>query len=204
MVGSVSYTLLQGDFHGSIPHQCLNDCVYTVAGTSRPKFCFEKDDLPTELQTSDPERHKSRESWWSWGRGTIWKLRMGRMWRVRSNGKHLSESVLRPRCLHNFNHWPQFWHYLHHLESFQFFVGNSTVSAAETSETSRFCKNKCHLVEFENGMRSHLFHLSIPRYFLHTSYLSFLLHRQDFSIPNFYTQKQCKTPENYNKYPQKV
>ena len=38
----------------------------------------------------------------------------------------------------------------------------------------------------------------------HTSYLSFLLHRQDFLIPNFYTQKQCKTPENYNKYPQKV
>ena len=40
IVGSVSYTLLQGNFHGSIPHQCLNDCVYTVTDTSSPKFCF--------------------------------------------------------------------------------------------------------------------------------------------------------------------
>ena len=38
----------------------------------------------------------------------------------------------------------------------------------------------------------------------HTSYLSFLLHRQDFLIPNLYTQKLCQTPKNYNKYPQKV
>ena len=36
------------------------------------------------------------------------------------------------------------------------------------------------------------------------SYLSFLLHRQDFWIPNFYTQKLRKTPKNYNKYPKKV
>ena len=28
-VGSVSYTLLASDFHGELPHQCLNDCVYT-------------------------------------------------------------------------------------------------------------------------------------------------------------------------------
>ena len=43
MVGSVSYTLLQsGAFHGQIPHQCPNDCIYTVTGTSSPKFCFQK------------------------------------------------------------------------------------------------------------------------------------------------------------------
>ena len=40
IVGSVSYTLLQGNFHGSIPDQCLNDCVYTVTDTLSPKFCF--------------------------------------------------------------------------------------------------------------------------------------------------------------------
>ena len=39
-VGPYTYTLLQGDFHGSIPHQCLNNCVYTLIGTSGPKFCF--------------------------------------------------------------------------------------------------------------------------------------------------------------------
>ena len=33
----------------------------------------------------------------------------------------------------------------------------------------------------------------------HTSYLSFLLHWQDFLIPIFYTQKLRKTPKNYNK-----
>ena len=38
----------------------------------------------------------------------------------------------------------------------------------------------------------------------HTSYLSFLLHRQDFWIPKFYTQKLRKTPINYNKYPKKM
>ena len=41
MVGSVSYTLAEAPFRGAIPHQCLNDCVYTVSGTSSPKFCFE-------------------------------------------------------------------------------------------------------------------------------------------------------------------
>merc|ERR1712226_191526 len=48
MVGSVSYTLLDDPFRGQIPRQCLNDCVYTVSGTSRPKFCFEPGDLPSE------------------------------------------------------------------------------------------------------------------------------------------------------------
>ena len=42
MVGNVSYTLLPGTFHGELPSQCLNGCVYTVSGTSSPKFCFAK------------------------------------------------------------------------------------------------------------------------------------------------------------------
>ena len=40
MVGSVSYTLQPENFHQKLPHQCLNGCVYTVSGTSSPKFCF--------------------------------------------------------------------------------------------------------------------------------------------------------------------
>merc|ERR1712130_346173 len=55
MVGSVSYTLLDDPFRGQIPHQCLNDCVYTVSGTSRPKCCFERGDLPTQCLSADPE-----------------------------------------------------------------------------------------------------------------------------------------------------
>merc|ERR1711887_448706 len=55
MVGSVSYTLVEATFHGAIPHQCLNDCVYTVTGTSSPKFCFQRGDLPTEcLDSPEP------------------------------------------------------------------------------------------------------------------------------------------------------
>ena len=49
MVGSVSYTLLDDPFRGQIPHQCLNDCVYTVSGTSRPKFCFERGSVSFHL-----------------------------------------------------------------------------------------------------------------------------------------------------------
>ena len=41
-VGSVSYTLLPDTFRGELPSQCLNGCVYTVSGTSSPKFCFVK------------------------------------------------------------------------------------------------------------------------------------------------------------------
>jgi deleted-in-malignant-brain-tumors protein 1 len=55
MVGSVSYTLLDAAFHGELPHQCLNDCVYTVSGTSSPKFCFQRGDLPTECLSDVPE-----------------------------------------------------------------------------------------------------------------------------------------------------
>ena len=42
-VGSVVYTLLPPDHADrKLPHQCLNNCVYTLAGTLRPKFCFQK------------------------------------------------------------------------------------------------------------------------------------------------------------------
>merc|ERR1712037_1093723 len=47
-VGSVSYTLLPSTFDGERPSQCLTGCVYTVSGTSSPKFCFAKGDLQTE------------------------------------------------------------------------------------------------------------------------------------------------------------
>jgi len=47
-VGGVSYNLLLGIFDGEIPHECLNDCVYTVSGTSSPKFCFKRGDRETE------------------------------------------------------------------------------------------------------------------------------------------------------------
>merc|ERR1712192_342646 len=48
MVGDVSYTLWHDLFYRSIPHQCLNDCVYIRDGTSSPKFCFIRGDLQTE------------------------------------------------------------------------------------------------------------------------------------------------------------
>ena len=42
MVGSTSYTLLAEHFHGKLPDQCTNSCVYTITNTSAPKFCFKK------------------------------------------------------------------------------------------------------------------------------------------------------------------
>jgi len=55
-VGSVSYSLLPEAFDGSLPHQCLNTCVYTEKGKSSPKFCFARGDLPTECQSkASPE-----------------------------------------------------------------------------------------------------------------------------------------------------
>jgi len=54
-VGSVSYTLLPaGTSHREIPSQCLNHCVYTVSGTSSPKFCFATGDLPTQCLSTQP------------------------------------------------------------------------------------------------------------------------------------------------------
>ena len=42
MVGSTYYSLLPAPFHGELPDQCFNGCVYTVTGTTSPKFCFQK------------------------------------------------------------------------------------------------------------------------------------------------------------------
>merc|ERR1719234_2528284 len=47
MVGTVNYTLLPNNHH-QLPLACLDNCVYTVANTSTPKYCFEKGDLPTK------------------------------------------------------------------------------------------------------------------------------------------------------------
>jgi len=72
MVGNISYTLLQSAAsHGPIPQQCLNNCVYTVTagdgvdgdtGASKPKFCFQRGDLPThclsDAQASFPSTSK--------------------------------------------------------------------------------------------------------------------------------------------------
>jgi len=55
MVGSVSYTLLPASTsHRELPDQCRNDCVYTVSGTSSPKFCFARGDLPTRCLSAEP------------------------------------------------------------------------------------------------------------------------------------------------------
>jgi len=54
VVGGVSYSLFHDVFHGSIPHQCLNNCVFTRTGTSSPKFCFQRGDLPTECLSEVP------------------------------------------------------------------------------------------------------------------------------------------------------
>jgi len=49
LVGATSYTLLPDVLHSSeLPGGCHNNCVYTVTGTSTPKFCFGRGDLPTE------------------------------------------------------------------------------------------------------------------------------------------------------------
>merc|ERR1719352_1613220 len=53
VVGNEFYTLFNDVFHGSIPHQCLNNCVYTKTGTSSPKYCFERGDLQTECLSGD-------------------------------------------------------------------------------------------------------------------------------------------------------
>jgi len=53
-VGTVSYSLLSDQPTTSVPDQCLNDCVYTVTGTSSPKFCFAAGHLPTECNSDKP------------------------------------------------------------------------------------------------------------------------------------------------------
>merc|ERR1711971_415298 len=39
---------------GSLPYECLNDCVYTRTNTSSPKYCFMQGDLPTECLSDEP------------------------------------------------------------------------------------------------------------------------------------------------------
>ena len=50
MVGNISYTLSADVFQGELPSQCRNDCVYTVTGTARPKFCFQRGLLDLQNQ----------------------------------------------------------------------------------------------------------------------------------------------------------
>merc|ERR1712172_217826 len=57
-VGSVDYTLLPDDqLHSQkeLPSQCLNNCIYTIADTLTPKFCFQNGDLPTECLSDRTE-----------------------------------------------------------------------------------------------------------------------------------------------------
>ena len=42
MVGTTNYTLQPYNNHHLLPLACLDNCVYTVANTSTPKYCFEK------------------------------------------------------------------------------------------------------------------------------------------------------------------
>merc|ERR1712032_1072176 len=51
-VGDTFYTRLDDDFSGLVPDQCLNDCLYTISGTSEPKFCFARGELPVECGDS--------------------------------------------------------------------------------------------------------------------------------------------------------
>merc|ERR1711971_73961 len=49
MVGTTNYTLQPYNHHHLLPLACLDNCVYTVANTSTPKYCFEKE--PTAAST---------------------------------------------------------------------------------------------------------------------------------------------------------
>merc|ERR1711934_504812 len=50
-VGDTFYTLFIDDsFSGGVPDRCLNDCIYSVTGTSEPKFCFARGELPVECE----------------------------------------------------------------------------------------------------------------------------------------------------------
>merc|ERR1712181_110375 len=55
MVGTVNYTLQPNNHHHLLPLACLDNCVYTVANTSTPKYCFEKGDLLTECLSDQTE-----------------------------------------------------------------------------------------------------------------------------------------------------
>merc|ERR1712172_99498 len=55
MVGTTNYTLQPYNHHHLLPLACLDNCVYTVANTSTPKYCFEKGDLLTECLSDQTE-----------------------------------------------------------------------------------------------------------------------------------------------------
>merc|ERR1719460_3031542 len=60
-VGPVFYTLLPDhqSYSRELPEQCLNSCIYTVEGTSSPKFCFQTGDLPAECLSDIPGIRKA-------------------------------------------------------------------------------------------------------------------------------------------------
>ena len=50
-VGDIEYSLVDvGSSSSPVPDQCLNDCVYSVTGTSEPRFCFARGELPVECE----------------------------------------------------------------------------------------------------------------------------------------------------------
>jgi len=50
-VGDIEYSLVDvGSSSSPVPEQCLNDCVYSVTGTSEPRFCFARGELPVECE----------------------------------------------------------------------------------------------------------------------------------------------------------
>ena len=54
-VGDTFYTLIDSNydsFDGEVPERCLNSCFYTITGTSEPKFCFARGELPVECGAS--------------------------------------------------------------------------------------------------------------------------------------------------------
>ena len=81
-VGNTSYTLVDGDdILEELPERCLNDCVYARTGSSIPKFCFARGDLPvacgepnppttttTTTRTTPSPIDASWGSWQPWGR----------------------------------------------------------------------------------------------------------------------------------------
>ena len=50
-VGDTFYTRISFT-GGLVQDQCLNDCLYTITGTSEPKFCFARGELPVECGDS--------------------------------------------------------------------------------------------------------------------------------------------------------
>merc|ERR1712172_371541 len=90
VVGNVFYTLFHDVFHGSIPQQCLNNCIYTKTGTSSPKYCFEKGDLQTECLSGD---HGSGSGHHGSGSGSV-DQGSGSGDYGSGSGDHGSESVL--------------------------------------------------------------------------------------------------------------